>query len=192
MWCASLISGLFSMNIPGPGCTLTNVSLSFHHRIRVGDPILVTVRVTAKDDVSKSITFDCQAINGAGTQIFSGTAQVLAPDQKNRWSTLPVAQLIVNNPYRHYLGLIARANTKPAVNTAVAWPCDEVSLGGAYQAFKRSADRADTRRPREDDLAPWRNVCKLTWERSGSWMLPKAALPPCEPLNWPGKAKRRC
>ena len=25
MWCASLISGLFSMNIPGPGCTLTNV-----------------------------------------------------------------------------------------------------------------------------------------------------------------------
>ena len=29
MWCASLISGLFSMNIPGPGCTLTNVSLSF-------------------------------------------------------------------------------------------------------------------------------------------------------------------
>ena len=136
MWCASLISGLFSMNIPGPGCTLTNVSLSFHHRIRVGDPILVTVRVTAKDDVSKSITFDCQAINGAGTQIFSGTAQVLAPDQKNRWSTLPVAQLIVNNPYRHYLGLIARANVKPAVNTAVAWPCDEVSLGGAYQAFK--------------------------------------------------------
>jgi len=44
--------------------------------------------------------------------------------------------LIVNNPYRHYLGLIARANAKPAVRTAIAWPCDEVSLGGAIQAFK--------------------------------------------------------
>jgi phosphotransacetylase len=47
-----------------------------------------------------------------------------------------VPQLIVNNPYRHYLGLIARANAKPAVKTAIVWPCDEVSLGGAIQAFK--------------------------------------------------------
>ena len=136
MWCASLISGLFSMNIPGPGCTLTNVSLSFHNRIRVGDRILVKVQVTAKDDSTKRVTFDCQANNGAGTPIFSGTAQLLAPLKKLRWSTLPVPQLIVNNPYRHYLGMIARATSKPAVKTAIVWPCDEVSLGGAIQAFK--------------------------------------------------------
>jgi phosphate acetyltransferase len=42
----------------------------------------------------------------------------------------------VNNPYRHYLGLIARATSKPAVRAAIVWPCDEVSLGGAIQAFK--------------------------------------------------------
>ena len=136
MWCASLISGLFSMNIPGPGCTLTNVSLSFHNRIRVGDRILVKARVTAKDDATKSIHFDCEANNGAGTSIFSGTAELIAPEKKLRWSTLPVPQLIVNNPYRHYLGLIARATSKPAVRTAIVWPCDEVSLGGAIQAFK--------------------------------------------------------
>jgi phosphotransacetylase/acyl dehydratase len=136
MWCASLISGLFSMNIPGPGCTLTDVSLSFHDRIRVGDRILVKVQVTAKDDATKGITFDCEANNGAGTLIFTGTARLLAPLTKVRWSTLPVPQLIVNNPYRHYLGMIARATSKPAVNTAIVWPCDEVSLGGAIQAFK--------------------------------------------------------
>jgi phosphate acetyltransferase len=136
MWCASLISGLFSMNIPGPGCTLTNVSLSFHHRIRVGDRLLVKVQVTAKDDSTKGITFACEGNNGTGSPIFSGTAQLLAPATKLRWSTLPVPQLIVNNPYRHYLGLIARANSKPPVRTAIAWPCDEVSLGGAFQAFK--------------------------------------------------------
>jgi phosphotransacetylase len=136
MWCASLISGLFSMNVPGPGCTLTNVSLSFENRIRVGDRILVTVRATAKDDASQKITFECEAVNGAGTPIFSGTAQLLAPKEKSRWSTLPVPELIVNNPYRHYLGMIARAQVRSAVRTAVAWPCDEVSLGGAYQAFK--------------------------------------------------------
>lgn len=136
MWCASLISGLFSMNIPGPGCTLTNVSLSFHNRIHVGDRILVSVQVTAKDDISKSVTFDCVASNGDGTSIFSGTAQVIAPPEKLRWSTIPVPQLIVNDPYRHYRGLIARATSKPAVKTAVVWPCDEVSLGGAMQAFK--------------------------------------------------------
>jgi phosphotransacetylase len=136
MWCASLISGLFSMNIPGPGCTLTNVSLSFNHRIRVGDRIVVKVAVTSKDDDTRRITFHCEANNGAGTPIFSGTAQLLAPATKMRWSTLPVPQVIVNNQYRHYLGLIARANSKPPVRTAIAWPCDEVSLGGALQAFK--------------------------------------------------------
>jgi len=136
MWCASLISGLFSMNIPGPGCTLTNVSLSFHNRIHVGDRILVKVQVTAKDDSTKEVTFDCDANDGAGTLIFSGTAQVIAPPKKLRWSTLPVPQLIVNDSYQHYRGLIARATSKPAVKTAIVWPCDEVSLGGAIQAFK--------------------------------------------------------
>jgi phosphotransacetylase/acyl dehydratase len=136
MWCASLISGLFSMNIPGPGCTLTNVSLNFHNRIRVGDRILVKVQVTAKDDATKQVTFDCEAHNGAEVPIFTGTAQLIAPPKKSRWSTLPVPELIVNNPYRHYLGMIARANSKPAVRTAIAWPCDEVSLGGAIQAYK--------------------------------------------------------
>jgi phosphotransacetylase/acyl dehydratase len=136
MWCASLISGLFSMNIPGPGCTLTNISLSFHNRIRVGDRILVKVQVTAKNDSTKSVEFECAANNGAGTPIFSGTARVLAPPVKLRWSTLPVPKLIVNEPYRRYQGLIARATSKPAVKTAIVWPCDEVSLGGAIQAFK--------------------------------------------------------
>jgi phosphotransacetylase/acyl dehydratase len=135
MWCASLISGLFSMNIPGPGCTLTNVSLTFHQRIHVGDRILVKVQVTAKEDTTKSIRFDCEARNGSGGSIFSGTAQLLAPPTKLRWSTLPVPQLIVNDPYRRYHGLIARATSKPPVRTAVVWPCDEVSLGGAVQAF---------------------------------------------------------
>ena len=136
MWCASLISGLFSMNIPGPGCTLTNVSLSFHTRIHVGDRILVKVEVMSKDDATKSVSFNCEAVNGAGTPIFSGTAQLLAPLTKQRWSTLPVPKLIVNDPYRRYHGLITRATSKPAVKTAIVWPCDEVSLGGAMQAFK--------------------------------------------------------
>jgi phosphotransacetylase len=124
------------MNIPGPGCTLTNVSLSFHNRIHVGDQILVKVQVTAKDDSTKRVTFDCEASNGVGTPIFSGTAQLIAPPKKLRWSTLPVPKLIVNDPYRHHLDMIARATSKPAVRTAIVWPCDEVSLGGAIQAFK--------------------------------------------------------
>jgi phosphotransacetylase/acyl dehydratase len=136
MWCASLISGLFSMNIPGPGCTLTSVSLNFKNRIRVGDRILVKVQVTGKDDATKQVAFDCEAHNGSGVPIFTGTAQLIAPLKKSRWSTLPVPELIVNNPYRHYLAMIARANSKPAVRTAIAWPCDEVSLGGAIQAYK--------------------------------------------------------
>ena len=135
MWCASLISGLFSMNIPGPGCTLTNVSLSFHDRLRVGDRILVAVQVVSKDQATKTIHFDCRANNAAGKSIFTGTADLLAPTQKYRWSTLPVPQLTVHDPYRRYRGLIARATAKLAVKTAIVWPCDEVSLGGGVQAY---------------------------------------------------------
>lgn len=138
MWCASLISGLFSMNIPGPGCTLTNVSLSFHDRIHVGDRILVKVQVTAKEDSTKSLHFDCLASDGGGKPIFSGTAQLIAPPTKLRWSTLPVPQVTVHDPYRRHHGLIARATARPAVKTAIVWPCDEVSLGGCVQAFKDS------------------------------------------------------
>ncbi|MGP8173566.1 MAG: bifunctional enoyl-CoA hydratase/phosphate acetyltransferase [Terracidiphilus sp.] len=136
MWCASLISGLFATNLPGPGCSLTNVSLAFHNLIRVGERILVSVEVTAKDDSTKRVTFDCKASNSAGASIFSGTAQLIAPLEKLRLSTLPVPQLIVNNPYRHYRDLISRASSMPAVKTAIVWPCDELSLGGAIQASK--------------------------------------------------------
>jgi phosphotransacetylase len=136
MWCAPLISGLFSMHIPGPGVTLTSISLAFHNRIHVGDRILVQIKVTAKDDASQVVSFDCEAHNGAGLSIFTGTAQAIPPTKKLRWSTLPVPQLIVNNPYRRYNEMIARATAKPAVRTAIAWPCDEVSLGGAIQAYK--------------------------------------------------------
>ena len=136
MWCASLVSGLFSMNIPGPGCTLTNISLDFHNRIHVGDRILVKVRAIGKDDSTRKVTFDCEAKNGSGASIFTGTAQLLAPPTKLRWSALPVPQLIVHDPYRNYHGMIARATARPAVRTAIVWPCDPVSLGGAIQAFK--------------------------------------------------------
>ena len=136
MWCASLVSGLFSMHIPGPGCTLTHISLNFFNRLHVGDRILVKVKVKTKEDATKLITFDCEAKNGSGTPIFAGTAQLLAPEAKQRWSALPVPQLIVHDPYRRYHGMIARATARPAVKTAIVWPCDPVSLGGAVQAYK--------------------------------------------------------
>ena len=43
MWCASLISGLIATKLPGPGCSLTSVSLAFHNRIRVGERIRVKI-----------------------------------------------------------------------------------------------------------------------------------------------------
>jgi phosphotransacetylase len=136
MWCASLLSGLFATKLPGPGCTLTSVTLKFHNRVRVGERILVKVEVTAKDDSTKMVTFDCAASHDTGTNVFSGAAQLVAPVEKLRLSTLPVPQLFMNDPHRHHLGFIARATSKPAVKTAIVWPCDELSLGGAIQAYK--------------------------------------------------------
>jgi phosphotransacetylase/acyl dehydratase len=138
MWCASLVSGLFSMHIPGPGCTLTHISFDFQNRLHVGDRIMVKVRVVSKDDAAKLITFDCAALRGDGLPIFTGTARLRAPENKQRWSAMPVPKLIVADPYKRYHGLIARAAGRKTVKTAIAWPCDKVSLGGAVQAWKEN------------------------------------------------------
>lgn len=138
MWCASLLSGLFITKLPGPGCSLTNVSIAFQNCIRIGERIFVKITAAAKDDSTKKITFDCTAKNSAGAIVFSGTAQLVAPAEKLRLSTLPVPQLIVNTRHRHYLGFIERARVRPAVKTAVVWPCDELSLKGAIQAGKEN------------------------------------------------------
>ncbi len=58
MWCASLISGLFSMNTPGPGCTLTDVCLSFHHRIRAGEK---NVGFQVADEERVAVLFEAAA-----------------------------------------------------------------------------------------------------------------------------------
>ncbi len=136
MWCASLISGIFATNIPGPGCTLTSVSLTFHTRIRIGERVYVKVEVTAKDDDTKTVTFDCKARNSANLNVFSGTAQLIAPIDKLRLATLPVPHLTIESHHRHHMEWIARASTKQPVKTAIVWPCDELSLGGAIQAYK--------------------------------------------------------
>ncbi|MFT4113563.1 bifunctional enoyl-CoA hydratase/phosphate acetyltransferase [Silvibacterium sp.] len=136
MWCASLVSGLFSMQLPGPGVTLTGICLAFHNRIHVGDRVFVSVEVTGRDEATRQIDFACEAHDERGAQIFTGTAKVLAPVEKQRWSTLPVPHVIVNNSYRRYQELIARATARPAVRTAVAWPCDAVSLSAALEAAK--------------------------------------------------------
>ena len=75
------------MNTPGPGCTLTNVSLNFHNRIHVGDRILVKVKatgqatpVTVKDDAD----YDNNAVpvwSPAGDWILLGET-LYSPDGK--------------------------------------------------------------------------------------------------------------
>jgi len=56
MWGASLISTLLGTRLPGPGTMYLGQTLCFHHPVTVGDTIMVTVTVTAKEAEGHQVT----------------------------------------------------------------------------------------------------------------------------------------
>ncbi|MGC8470445.1 MAG: bifunctional enoyl-CoA hydratase/phosphate acetyltransferase [Acetobacteraceae bacterium] len=72
--------------------------------------------------------FDCACTNERGESVLEGTAEaVLAPAH-----TAPAP--VRNERHHHYEQLIAVARGGSAIPTAIAHPCDEVSLGAALAA----------------------------------------------------------
>jgi phosphotransacetylase/acyl dehydratase len=134
MWGASLISTLLGTRLPGPGSIYVDQSLEFHRPVTVGDTIVVTVTVTAKDPDKHRVTLDCQCVNQRDEVVISGTAEVIAPTEKVKRprAILPEVHLHEQGAwYRHLLALTA--GLEP-VRTAVAHPVDHNALLGALEA----------------------------------------------------------
>jgi phosphate acetyltransferase len=134
MWGASLISSLLGTTFPGAGTVYLDQTLHFMLPVRVGDTLTVIATVAAKDDASKRVTLDCQAINQVGNVVLSGTASVLAPTQKVRRQAMNVPQLRTFDPQARLDALLSSVSHLPAVRCAVVHPCDPGSLSGALNA----------------------------------------------------------
>ncbi|MFV8817640.1 MaoC family dehydratase [Haliea sp. E17] len=82
MLTAAFISAALAMELPGPGTIFMEQSLRFRLPVKIGDEITVELEVIEKNDRRKSVALDCRAINQHGKVVVTGTALVIAPDEK--------------------------------------------------------------------------------------------------------------
>ena len=192
MFVASMISAVLGTLLPGPGTLYRRQVVDFHDRAHAGEELLCKVAVAAKAH-DGTVTLETEVTRPAdGALILSGTAEVLAPQQKFDRDDIEVPGLVVQR-HRHFEALVGRAKALSPLPVAVVCPDDANSLGGALLAMREGIitpiliGRADAIRaaadamedPLEDveiidiagDQAAALQACKLVHEgRAGAVM----------------------
>lgn len=133
LWSGTLISNLLGNKLPGAGTVYKRQNLRFHHPVIIGDTVTVTIQVTEKRDADHSIMFDCQCVNQNNNLIASGAAEVIAPIKKISRPRSEFPEVMVQTS-DDYAKLMKQCESLEPVITAVAHPCDRVSLTGAVEA----------------------------------------------------------
>jgi phosphate acetyltransferase/phosphate butyryltransferase len=133
---AGLISAVLGTKLPGPGTIYLGQDLQFRAPVSPGDTITATVTVTERVPEKHRLVLDCHCRNQEGVEVIRGTATVVAPIEKisRRAMTLPEVRLLRHENLR---GLLERASAGQPLPTAIAHPCDEVSLLAAVEAAAR-------------------------------------------------------
>jgi phosphotransacetylase/acyl dehydratase len=134
MWGGALISALLGTELPGPGTIYVSQNLKFHEPVGIGDTVKVAVRVREKFAADRRLILDCVCTNQAGTVVISGEAEVIAPAEKVRRPRAVLPQVHLHERGARYRQLIAVAQRRPPIRTAVVHPCEPVSLVGALEA----------------------------------------------------------
>ncbi len=135
MFVASLISCVLGMRLPGPGTLYRRQDLQFHDRAHAGEELCCVVEVTDKRaDGTLSLETVITRL-GDGALILTGQAEVQAPTQRFERHGLELPGLVVER-HRHFHALVERARALPPLRTAVVWPDEPNSLGGALRAAK--------------------------------------------------------
>jgi phosphate acetyltransferase len=136
MLAAVLVSNLLGNQLPGAGTVYAAQDLRFNAPVHVGDTLTVVITVREKLAEGHRVLLECHCGNQLGLTIFSGTATVTAPLDKQR-NAAPVLAEAMLRRHTHYEKLIARCAGYAPVSCAVAHPCDDAALGGALEAARQ-------------------------------------------------------
>lgn len=133
MWTGSLVSALLATVLPGAGTVYLGQDFRFRRPISVGE--LVTASVTAKEKRPSHniVQFECRCVNRDGKEVLTGTADVIAPTerQRRRRVALPRVHLVRHDRYEQ---LLRKAGPLPRVPTAVVHPCHTAALRAVVEA----------------------------------------------------------
>jgi phosphotransacetylase/acyl dehydratase len=136
MWGGALISAVLGTELPGAGTVYRSQTLHFRAPIAVGDTVVVAVTVREKKAATKSVVLDCRVTNQRGEVVIEGVADVVAPKQKVRREAVPIPEVRLEEPGYRHRQLIAQAQGREPLKTAVVEPTDQVSLAGAVDAAR--------------------------------------------------------
>jgi 3-hydroxybutyryl-CoA dehydratase len=82
MLSGAIISAAIAMELPGPGTIYLGQTLRFCLPVRPNDTITVHLKVTEKKDKRRMVTLDCTVFNQLEKLVLTGTAEVMAPQEK--------------------------------------------------------------------------------------------------------------
>lgn len=135
LWVGSLVSAVLGNLLPGPGTLYLAQNFRFAERVRPGDRLIVDIRCTEKKEKPVAL-FDVRVTKEDGAVACEGVAEVAAPVETilSRREDLPA---IILDQHDHFARLIERAAQLDPLRTAVVWPDDHNSLGGALLAAQR-------------------------------------------------------
>ncbi|MGA8009392.1 MAG: bifunctional enoyl-CoA hydratase/phosphate acetyltransferase [Thiomonas sp.] len=172
MWSGALLSNLLGTELPGPGTTYVDQSLSFHRPVMLGDTVTVSVTAREKFASTHRIRFDCLVVNQRGDTVVSGHALVQAPTEKICRPRTHLPQLHLVDPGQRLLALVDKARAACAglhpMRVAVVHPVNAVSIQGAIDAARAGliepvwiGPEARIRAAADDagiDLSPWQLI----------------------------------
>ncbi|MFO7553539.1 MAG: MaoC/PaaZ C-terminal domain-containing protein [Haliea sp.] len=82
MFSGGLISAVLAMQMPGPGTIYLGQSLAFRLPVKIGDTLTVQLTVADKEPRRRQVTLDCLVLNQHGKKVVTGTAEVIAPAER--------------------------------------------------------------------------------------------------------------
>lgn len=137
MWGGSMISTVLGTQLPGPGTIYLSQTLEFLRPVSVGDNITARVTVTALEPEKRLVTLACVCTNQDGKEVITGTAEVIAPEEKisRKRVTLPTIEMIEARS-SYYEQMITLKDSLQPLKTAIVHPVDGNSLGGAVEAAR--------------------------------------------------------
>ena len=135
MWVGSLVSAVLGNILPGPGTLYRSQDLRFLRRVHVGDKVKVTVVCREKREEPVAV-FDTTVVDARGEVVCEGTAEIDAPTVTQITEARDLPTVIVDAA-DHFGALIDKAARLPPLKTAVVWPHDHNSLGGALLSAER-------------------------------------------------------
>jgi len=136
LWAGTLLSNLLGNQLPGPGTVYREQNLQFKRQVFLGETIIVTITVKEKQDSDHLIVFDCHCENQDGEEIYTGCANVFAPEEKVKRPRAMLPEIHINMPGAQLERLVKMTEKFEPIRMAVVHPVDTNSLMGAIDAAK--------------------------------------------------------